>query len=333
MAHLGLMPRARQGETSPSYSAAHDMNYSSSYPEDDILFARTPPTKNFTRLEPIAVHTRAQEKLQAHRAKREKGWVSVYTERDIPGIGAAVFCRCSACKGNGRFSAHRDDGSHAKRAGFRVGDRVLLSGERTGVVRWLGQLDSDFVSNELFVGVQLDDPLGQHNGVYRGKRYFLCPDHHGVFVPQRDVMFVKSRCEIHYKTTGNAPKRTHHVKPIASPVPAAPSPTPAPADPAPPALAAGPSSYTLERLRQAQRRGEEYIRQQRETDEADAAALAALAAAAAAAPPPAPAPTDDAAAPAAGDPDATDAEELARVSELVRQETERIRNSLRAGSH
>ena len=44
-----------------------------------------------------------------------------------------------------------------RRVEYRVGDRVLLTGDRSGVVRWIGRFDSEFVSNEVFVGVQLDD--------------------------------------------------------------------------------------------------------------------------------------------------------------------------------
>ncbi len=48
--------------------------------------------------------------------------------------------------------------TNCKNLGIRTGDRVLLSGDRSGVVRWIGALDSDFVNSDVFVGVQLDDP-------------------------------------------------------------------------------------------------------------------------------------------------------------------------------
>ncbi len=40
----------------------------------------------------------------------------------------------------------------------RIGDRVLVHASLPGVVRYVGDLDSDFTSDQMYVGVKLDDP-------------------------------------------------------------------------------------------------------------------------------------------------------------------------------
>ncbi|XP_065913818.1 uncharacterized protein [Dysidea avara] len=57
---------------------------------------------------------------------------------------------------------------------FRVGDRVLVDGYLPGVVKYVGDLDSDFINSQVYVGVKLDDPVGDSDGIINGKRYFKC---------------------------------------------------------------------------------------------------------------------------------------------------------------
>lgn len=59
---------------------------------------------------------------------------------------------------------------------FRVGDRVVLSGDRSGIIRWIGKLDSDYVTSEVFVGVQLDEPsvLILQSTLYRHVHAHIC---------------------------------------------------------------------------------------------------------------------------------------------------------------
>ncbi len=41
---------------------------------------------------------------------------------------------------------------------IHVGDRVIIRGDFTGVVKWVGQLDVDIVNSPYYVGVNLDEP-------------------------------------------------------------------------------------------------------------------------------------------------------------------------------
>ncbi|KAJ3199463.1 CAP-Gly domain-containing linker protein 2, partial [Dinochytrium kinnereticum] len=66
----------------------------------------------------------------------------------------------------------------------RVGDRacVMINEERClGMVKYVGIFDP-YPETGLWCGIKLDRPLGKHDGVVRGKRYFTCEENHGLFV-------------------------------------------------------------------------------------------------------------------------------------------------------
>lgn len=50
---------------------------------------------------------------------------------------------------------------------YKVGDRVAVSGSKTGVIRYLGEAD---FAKGTWVGVELDEPLGKNDGSVAGKR-------------------------------------------------------------------------------------------------------------------------------------------------------------------
>jgi len=66
------------------------------------------------------------------------------------------------------------------RTTLSIGDRIYVNGEGDyrGKICYLGEVH--FAKGE-FAGVSLDHPLGNHNGSYRGRKYFQCEDGHGVF--------------------------------------------------------------------------------------------------------------------------------------------------------
>uniref|UniRef100_A0A3B5B5D4 Si:dkeyp-47f9.4 n=1 Tax=Stegastes partitus TaxID=144197 RepID=A0A3B5B5D4_9TELE len=68
----------------------------------------------------------------------------------------------------------------------RIGERVLVVGQRTGVVQFCGK--TSFAP--LWLGIELDKPSGKNDGSVGGVRYFSCPPKHGVFAPP-------SRVQIH----------------------------------------------------------------------------------------------------------------------------------------
>ncbi|XP_028994906.1 CAP-Gly domain-containing linker protein 4 isoform X2 [Betta splendens] len=65
-----------------------------------------------------------------------------------------------------------------------VGERVLVVGQRTGVVQFYG--NTSFAPG-LWLGIELDKPSGKNDGSVGGVRYFSCPPKHGVFAPPSRV--------------------------------------------------------------------------------------------------------------------------------------------------
>lgn len=45
---------------------------------------------------------------------------------------------------------------------IKIGDRVLVHGCLPGVVRYVGDLDSNYTNDQVYIGVKLDEP-GKHS--------------------------------------------------------------------------------------------------------------------------------------------------------------------------
>lgn len=79
----------------------------------------------------------------------------------IPALGSPEFCRCPCthCKSVLRDTAHWTNiKKEAPYCDVKIGDRVLVNEKFTGVVKYVGDLDSSYTHDQLFVGVKLDDP-------------------------------------------------------------------------------------------------------------------------------------------------------------------------------
>lgn len=59
-----------------------------------------------------------------------------------------------------------------------VGQKVELNDGRRGIVRFIGTAS---FSEGQWVGIELEEPTGKNDGVVQGKRYFQCPNLHGLF--------------------------------------------------------------------------------------------------------------------------------------------------------
>lgn len=64
---------------------------------------------------------------------------------------------------------------------IHVGNRCEIDpGGKRGVVMFVGKADT--LAPGYWIGVQYDEPIGKHDGVVKGKRYFSSPAGHGVMV-------------------------------------------------------------------------------------------------------------------------------------------------------
>lgn len=70
---------------------------------------------------------------------------------------------------------------------FQIGDRVLVYNSRAGVLRYKGLAA---FADGFWAGVALDAPNGNHNGTFRGVKYFSCDRSHGVLVRAEDVSHI-----------------------------------------------------------------------------------------------------------------------------------------------
>uniref|UniRef100_A0A8C5X948 CAP-Gly domain containing linker protein family member 4 n=1 Tax=Malurus cyaneus samueli TaxID=2593467 RepID=A0A8C5X948_9PASS len=74
-------------------------------------------------------------------------------------------------------------------AEIQVGDRVLVVGQRTGIVRFCGT--TKFAPG-FWCGIELDKPHGKNDGSVGGVQYFSCLPRYGIFAPpSRLVFFLK----------------------------------------------------------------------------------------------------------------------------------------------
>ena len=65
-----------------------------------------------------------------------------------------------------------------------LSQRVLVANSVQGVIKYIGT--TDFASG-VWIGINLDEPRGKNDGSVNGKRYFSCPQKHGVFAPPSKV--------------------------------------------------------------------------------------------------------------------------------------------------
>lgn len=64
---------------------------------------------------------------------------------------------------------------------IKVGDRCQVDpGEKRGVIKFVGRTET--LGPGFWVGIQYDEPLGKHDGMVKGMRYFDCPPLHGAMM-------------------------------------------------------------------------------------------------------------------------------------------------------
>jgi dynactin complex subunit len=80
-----------------------------------------------------------------------------------------------------------------------------LEGQR-GTIQFIGALEG---REGVYVGVELEQPLGTHDGKYKEKQYFSCPDKHGIFIMEKYLL----KQEAHKSEAPPTPKTEKTAKP------------------------------------------------------------------------------------------------------------------------
>ncbi|XP_023816213.1 CAP-Gly domain-containing linker protein 1 isoform X2 [Oryzias latipes] len=106
------------------------------------------------------------------------------------GIKMSALTRMAASSESASNLSDPDSLKKSRRE-LRLGDRVLVSGSKAGVVRFLGE--TDFAKGD-WCGVELDEPLGKNDGAVAGARYFQCLPRFGLFAPVHKVTRIGFPC-------------------------------------------------------------------------------------------------------------------------------------------
>ncbi|KAH7825719.1 putative CAP-GLY domain-containing protein [Monocercomonoides exilis] len=78
----------------------------------------------------------------------------------------------------------KEENDHDSISEDQIGKRCRISGDRRGVIRFVGELPG---KSGLFVGIELDEPIGKNDGSFEGKKIFECAEKHGIFVRNKDI--------------------------------------------------------------------------------------------------------------------------------------------------
>merc|ERR1712228_1101796 len=83
---------------------------------------------------------------------------------------------------------------------YYTGDHVMLSQNREGIILYIGEVD---FAKGTFVGIELvNGAKGNHDGVYKGKRYFQTAPNQGIFIRESNIL-----CKV--LSTPNVSKRRY----------------------------------------------------------------------------------------------------------------------------
>ena len=90
---------------------------------------------------------------------------------------------------------------------FKINDRVLVdlkAGNKVAKVRYIGPFQHAKDKTEIWIGLELTEPIGKNNGTVGTKVYFKCREKHGAFVPLSKVITV---CDNRQQTRPSAGPR------------------------------------------------------------------------------------------------------------------------------
>ncbi|GFY64542.1 uncharacterized protein TNIN_374231 [Trichonephila inaurata madagascariensis] len=71
-----------------------------------------------------------------------------------------------------------------------IGQRVCIKRINYGTLRYFGKI---MCNDGLWCGIELDEPIGETDGISNNVRYFTCKDNYGIFVPLHEVTKLNDR--------------------------------------------------------------------------------------------------------------------------------------------
>lgn len=99
---------------------------------------------------------------------------------ETAGLKAPTMIKTGMTEQNSEFGLETEEQIRQR---IHVGDRCSVSpGDRRGVVRYIGLVPELVIPDFVWIGVELDEPVGKHNGMVGGKRYFNAAEKCGTFV-------------------------------------------------------------------------------------------------------------------------------------------------------
>uniref|UniRef100_A0A8C5MYN3 CAP-Gly domain containing linker protein family member 4 n=1 Tax=Leptobrachium leishanense TaxID=445787 RepID=A0A8C5MYN3_9ANUR len=92
------------------------------------------------------------------------------------------------------------DSATLQPAGLKLGDRVLIAGQKVGTLRFCGP--TQFASGQ-WAGIEMDEAEGKNDGSVGGIQYFKCPSKHGIFAPVSKISKALESMKTFIKSSSN----------------------------------------------------------------------------------------------------------------------------------
>lgn len=67
---------------------------------------------------------------------------------------------------------------------LQIGEFVSINAKYFGRVMFVGEIEN---KEGVWVGLELDKPIGKNSGSYKGKKYFECKPNHGIFIKYEKI--------------------------------------------------------------------------------------------------------------------------------------------------
>jgi len=81
------------------------------------------------------------------------------------------------------------------RLAIDIGDQVIVKEKYRGTCRYVGPLQEKYIIPDIFIGIELDQPLTNNSGIFGSRQYFDCPYGYGLMVSADKVRKLDSKME------------------------------------------------------------------------------------------------------------------------------------------